>query len=148
MEVVASGFAVASLAIQLLDSTSMIKKFVRSVKDAPQERIRVVSLLDRLSGLFQSIANTLNQQASMPDHLVPAPGAIAKCLHSCEEGLEPLQKMADKHIKLQAANRLRRLRTAVRATLKADDLRNLEMRLHQEITGLVAALEINNTSLV
>lgn len=62
MEVAASGIAVASLAIQLLASTNTIRPFIRDVKDAPQELVRVANSLNRLSALFQDVADLLEQQ--------------------------------------------------------------------------------------
>lgn len=62
MEVATSGIAVASLAIQLLASTNTIRSFIRDVKDAPQELVRVANSLDRLSALFQDVVDLLEQQ--------------------------------------------------------------------------------------
>jgi 3'-phosphoadenosine 5'-phosphosulfate sulfotransferase (PAPS reductase)/FAD synthetase len=145
MEVAASGIAVASIAIQLLDSTSTIRTFIYRVKDASQELLRVANLLDRLDGILQVVVDPLDQQASLQDQLFPIPKSLSRCLQRCKESLVPLQETVDKYSKNQASNRLRRLQADVRAALRADDLRSLENRLQQEIDIMSLALVANST---
>lgn len=145
MEVVASGFAVASLATQLLDSTNEIRKFIRSVKDAPQELLRIASLIDRLGGILQVVIDLLDQQASLQDRPLPVLESLSRCLQSCKESLVPLQGIVDKYSKSQASGRLRRLHVDVKAALRAGDVRSLENRLQQDIDILSLALVANST---
>lgn len=129
MEVAAGGIAIASIAIQLLASTNTIRTFIRNVKDVLQELLRVVSLLDRLSALFQDVADLLEQQTLLQDELFPISDAICRWLRSCEESLAPLQEIVSRYSKFQASTRLRRLTIDVRTAPKAGDLRGLETRL-------------------
>jgi hypothetical protein len=148
MEVAASGIAVASIAIQLLTFTNTIRTFIRNVKDAPHELLRVVNLLERLSGLFQVVADLLEQQSSLQDGLFPIPDTICTCIRSCKENLAPLQEIVDRFSKFQTSSRLRRLPTDVKTALKAGDLRSLENRLQHEINGLSIALIANDTRIL
>lgn len=143
MEVAASGIAVASIAIQLLESTNRIRNFLRSVENAPQDLQRVANFLDRLSTLLGEVQDLLDMQASIQDQLFPASGVIRTFLQSCKESLAPLQAKVDKYSKSPASNRLRRRQMDLRAALNAGDLRNLEMHLQQEINSLGAALSVN-----
>ena len=147
MEVAASGIAVASIAIQLLNSTYTIRTFIRDVKNAPQELLRVASLLDRLGGILQIIVDLLDQQALLNDQLFPVPDSIHGCLRRCEESIVPLQEIVDRYSSSQTSNRLRRLQADVRAALKAGDVRSLEIRLQQEIEILSLALVTNGTKI-
>ena len=147
MEVAASGIAVASIAIQLLNSTNTIRTFIRDVKNAPQELLRVASLLDRLGGILQIIVDLLDQQALLNDQLFPVPDSIQGCLRRCEESIVPLQEIVDKYSSSKTSNRLRRLQADVRAALKAGDVRSLEIRLQQEIEILSLALVANGTKI-
>ena len=147
MEVAASGIAVASIAIQLLNSTNTIRTFIRDVKNASQELLRVASLLDRLGGILQIIVDLLDQQALLNDQLFPVPDSIHGCLRRCEESIVPLQEIVDKYSSSQTSNRLRRLQADVRAALKAGDVRSLEIRLQQEIEILSLALVANGTKI-
>jgi hypothetical protein len=145
MEVAASGIAVASIAIQLLDSTNTIRAFIYRVKDASQELLRVANLLDRLDGILQVVVDLLDQQASLQDQLFPIPKSLTRCLPRCKESLVPLQETVVKYSKSQVSNRLRRLQADVRAALRADALRSLENRLEQEIDIMSLALVANST---
>ena len=147
MEVAASGIAVASIAIQLLNSTNTIRTFIRNVKNAPQELLRVASLLDRLGSILQIIVDLLDQQALLNDQLFPVPDSIHGCLRRCKDSILPLQEIVDRYPSYQTSNRLRRLQADVRAALKAGDVRSLEIRLQQEIEILSLALVANGTKI-
>jgi len=145
MEVAASGIAVASIAIQLLNSTNTIRTFIRDVKNASQELLRVASLLDRLGGILQIVVDLLNQQDLLKDQPIPVPESVYRCLQRCEESIVPLQDIVNRYLSSQASNRLRRLQADVKASLKAGDVRNLEIRLQQEMEILSLALVTNGT---
>ena len=145
MEVAASGIAVASIAIQLLNSTNTLSTFIRGVKDAPQELLRVASHLDLLGGILQIVVDLLDQQALLEDQLIAVPESLHKSLQRCEESIVPLRKIVDRYLSSQASNRLRRLQADFKAALKAGDVRILEIRLQQEIEILNLALVANGT---
>lgn len=90
MEVAASGIAVASIAIQLLESTNRIRSFLRTVENAPQDLQRIANLLDRLSTLLGEVQDLLDMQASIQDQVFPTSGAIETFLQTCKESLAPL----------------------------------------------------------
>ena len=51
----ASGIAVASLAIQLVDSVREIRRFFRTLKDAPEELHRLLDLLEHMELMLDKI---------------------------------------------------------------------------------------------
>lgn len=143
MEVAASAIAVASIAIQLLNSTNTLSTFIRGVKDAPQELLRVASHLDLLGGILQIVVDLLDQQALLNDQLIAVPESVHKSLQRCEESIVPLQEIVDRYLSSQASNRLRKLHADFKAALKAGHVRMLEIRLEQEIQILNLALVTN-----
>ena len=52
MDGVSSSFAVVSLAIQLVQTTQKISKFLHGIRDAPKEIIKLTELLDQLHGIW------------------------------------------------------------------------------------------------
>ena len=52
---VASGMAVGSLSIQLIESVSKIRAFIKNVKGAPVELERLEELLARLAAVLQDV---------------------------------------------------------------------------------------------
>jgi hypothetical protein len=52
---VASGMAVVSLSLQLIQSVSTTHAFFRTVKGAPTELIRLIESLERLRALLQDV---------------------------------------------------------------------------------------------
>lgn len=147
MEVAASGIAVATIAIQVLASTEKVKRFIRNIKDAPQELVRISNLLDNLRTLLEAVTELLKHQASLEEYLFPAPDILHRCVKGCEEGLAPLKEIVDKYAGSQATTRTRRLQAGIRTALKAGDLQGLEMRLQQEIISLNAALVVNGNKI-
>jgi len=85
---VASGMAVASLSIQLVQSIGTIKAFIRDVRGAPKELERLAELLDRLNALLEDTRNVMEWQTSLQGQHFPAPSmTIFNCLKSCETSL-------------------------------------------------------------
>jgi hypothetical protein len=56
---VASGMAVASLSIQLVQLIGTIKAFIRDVRGAPEELERLAELLDRLNALLEDTRDAM-----------------------------------------------------------------------------------------
>ncbi|EMD60870.1 hypothetical protein GGP41_009818 [Bipolaris sorokiniana] len=143
---VASGMAVASLSIQLIDSIETIKTFVRNVKDAQQELERLVDLLERLEALLEDVRALMERQTSLQSEHFPMPSmTIFKCLKSCEKTLEPLHAIVDKYTPApsKVGTRMDKLKTGLRFSLKAKDVKDFETRIEREIGFLHASLGAN-----
>jgi hypothetical protein len=61
----ASGMAVASLSIQLLQTIGTIKICIRDIEGATNEVERPAILLDRLNALLENIRTVMERQASL-----------------------------------------------------------------------------------
>ncbi|EUC50361.1 hypothetical protein COCMIDRAFT_1080 [Bipolaris oryzae ATCC 44560] len=143
---VASGMAVVSLSIQLIDSIDTIKTFVRKVKDAQQELERLVDLLERLEALLKDVHNLMKRQTSLQAEHFPIPSmTIFKCLESCEKTLEPLHTIIDKYAPAtsKGGTRMEKLKTGLRFSLKAKDVKDFETRIERETVFLHASLGAN-----
>ena len=58
----ASGIAVVSLAIQLVDSVRQLQRFLRSVSEAPKELKRLINLLEQLELILDNIGSFIENQ--------------------------------------------------------------------------------------
>lgn len=54
---IASGMAVVSLSLQLIQSVDTIRTFIRNVKEAEKELERLASLLTRLAAILEDTRN-------------------------------------------------------------------------------------------
>ncbi|KAF2625572.1 hypothetical protein BU25DRAFT_115911 [Macroventuria anomochaeta] len=145
---VASGIAVASLAIQLLQSVNTIRSLLHNVQDPPQELIRIADLLKRLGALLQDVRSIVEKQTSLQGHHFPVPTmTISTCLKSCEEALKPLEPITKTLSLDHNASKFAKLRSDIRLGFKTNDIKNTEIRLQHEITSLSTALAINNTNI-
>jgi hypothetical protein len=148
---VASGMAVASLSIQLVQSIGAIKTFTRNVKDAPKELERLLDLLERLQALLQDVRDVMERQSSLQEQHFPAPSmTIFKCLQSCEKTLQPLCDLMEtfESSKPQTSPAVARLKSGVKIGLKAKDIAGFEARIEREINYLHAALGINSHAIL
>jgi DNA repair exonuclease SbcCD ATPase subunit len=143
---VASGMAVASLSIQLVDSISTIKTFIHNVKDAPKELERLVDLLERLEALLEDVRALMERQTSLQAQHFPKPSmTIFKCLKSSEKTLEPLQAIVERCTpsKSKTGGGIDKLKSGLKISLKAKDIKDLEARIEREINFLHASLGAN-----
>jgi hypothetical protein len=146
----ASGIAVVSLAIQVLQSIGTIKTFIRDVKGASKELERLVDLLDRLCALLEDVRSTMERQMPLQGQHFPAPSmTIFNCLKSCEVSLATLQSVIDKYQRAQAGtlSTVKRWNDDVRFGFKKNDIVEFELRIQREIDYLHAAIGLNMTNI-
>lgn len=147
---VASGFAVASLSIQLVESVGKILTFIRNVKNAPSEFARLVELLERLHALLEDVRDLLEMQSSLQGQHFPTPSmTITKCLEGCEKSLKPLQDTIEQYERSQAQREspMVLVKGNIKFGLKVKDIAGFETRIQQDIQYLTSALVLNNTNI-
>jgi hypothetical protein len=150
----ASGIAVVSLVIQLLQSVGTIKSFVRDVKGASKELERLLHLLDRLSALLDDVRNTMEQQTSLQGQHFPAPSmTIFNCLKGCEDSLACLDSIIDKYRRSQNGNfsalsTMSKFKDDIKLGFKKKDISEFELRIQREIDYLHTALGLNTTNIL
>jgi len=142
---VASGMAVMSLSIQLIESVATIKTFIHNVKDSQKELERLVDLLDRLEGLLEDTRNLLERQSSKGQYLPMPSMMIFRNLQSCEKTLQPLNAMVKKLESSTplADTRMARLKSGLRIGFKTKDIADLEVRIERDINFLHMSLGVN-----
>jgi hypothetical protein len=145
---VASGMAVVSLTVQLLQSTNAIKTFVRDVKGASKELERLAELLERLGTVLTDVRDVIERQVSLQHCPLPSQ-AMFDCLKSCEISLGSLEEIKKKYeIRRGAsASAMRKLRDDIRFGLKLQDITSLEARIQRDINSLNTALGTNATNI-
>jgi len=148
---VASGMAVASLSIQLIQSIGTIKAFIRDVKGASKELDRLSELLDRLSSLLQDVRDVMERQTSLQSQHFPAPlMAIFDCLKGCETSLQLLQGVVKGYAKAPGnkASSIMKLRDDIKFGFRTKEIAGLEGRIQRDIDYLHAALGLNSTNIL
>jgi hypothetical protein len=86
----ASGIAVVSLSLQLIQTIGVIKTCVQNVKDAPKELERLVASLRRLEALLEAVRTMVEQQSSLQgQHFPPPSTTITESLNSFKTSLQP-----------------------------------------------------------
>src|SRR5690349_2456667 len=129
---VASGMAVASLSLQLLESVGKVMRFIRDVKGASRELERLADLLDRLHALLEDVHDVMERQTSGQAQQLPAPSmTIFRCLESCKESIQALFDIVEKYTKGRedASSALVRLKEDLKFGLKTKDIGDFEMRI-------------------
>lgn len=90
MDVASGVIAVVSLGIQLAESVQKIRKFLRGIKEAPEELQRLIAKIDLLHDIFSYVNALIEQQRDMPSHhgLIPL---FAGALRACETSVNRLE---------------------------------------------------------
>jgi hypothetical protein len=148
---VASGMAVTSLSIQLVQSIGTIKAFIRGVRGASKELERLAELLDRLNALLGDVRDIMERQMVLQDQHFPPPSMmIYNSLKSCEISLQSLHNVVKKYTVAHGRNAsgLKRLKGDIKFGFKTKDIADFEARIQRDIDYLHAALGLNNTSIL
>ena len=147
---VASGMAVVSLSLQLIQSVSTTHAFFRTVKGAPTELIRLIESLERLRALLQDVYQVMELQSSRSGHNIPMPSmTIHNSLKSCEQHIQSLQGIVQKYenAQVQEKSNSRRLRSSIKFVFKKGDIMAFEAHIQQDMANLTTALMLNSTSI-
>jgi hypothetical protein len=148
---VASGMAVVSLSIQLIDSIGKIKTFAHNVKDASKELERLVDLLERLEAMLEDVRKLMERQSSLQAHHFPMPSnTILRCLKSCEKTLQPLHAIIEKYAvpKPHGSTGVTRFKNGLRIGLKVKDIDGFETSIEREINFLHNTLGANSSAIL
>jgi hypothetical protein len=142
----ASGIAVVSLTIQLIQSVAIVREFIQDVKGASKELHRLAGKLELLKALLEDAHKVLEQQSSLSGMHFPTPSiAILKCLQGCEESIKPLVDTVKKLSlpKSQSSSSTARLKSEIKLGLKTKEITTLETRIQQDIDLLSTSLSVN-----
>ncbi|CAN9449549.1 unnamed protein product [Alternaria alternata] len=138
----ASGIAVVSLTIQLIQSVALVREFIHDVKGASKELHRLVAKLELLNALLEDARKVLEQQSSLLEMHFPAPSmAIFKCLQDCI--VEKLRLPQS-----QSSSSTARLKSEIKLGLKTKEITTLETRIQHDIDLLTNSLSINQSGIL
>lgn len=148
---VASGMAVASLSLQLIESIGKIQTFIKSIRGASKELDRLEFLLNRLEVLLQDVRDVVGRQASLQSQHFPAPSmTMISCVKACEDSLAALQRLINKFAtrKKSSASILAQMKNDMKFGLMIKDVTSFELRIQRDIDLLHTALSVNSTAIL
>lgn len=125
MEVVASAFAVVSLAVEVVETGEKISQFLMSVQDAPNEFVNLGQTLESLNGTLKQVTYLLEQQyqtLSLPGSSVH----ITNALENCEKRIKTLDGVIQKgKTNMDHRNRVHRSWAAMRFVWKKEEIQEM-----------------------
>ncbi|PMD61924.1 uncharacterized protein K444DRAFT_642186 [Hyaloscypha bicolor E] len=143
----ASGIAVVSLAIQLVDSVREIRRFLRDVSEAPKELRRLIDLLEQLELILENIGALVErQQEHTAQAEIDVSGSILRAMRTCESKLQMLEGVVEAAKKsATATNKTTRTFGSFRLACKRREIEEFESQLRDAINLLNLAMTTNLT---
>jgi hypothetical protein len=143
----ASGIAVVSLAIQLVDSVRQIQRFLRNVSEAPKELRRLINLLEQLELILESIGELINrQQRQNAVEDVAVSDTVLRAMKTCENTVKGLAGIVDVARKsAEAKNKATKTLGSLRLSCKKKDIEEFERQLHEAVSLLNLTITTNLT---
>ena len=133
----ASGIAVVSLALQLVDSVRQIQRFLRNVSEAPKELRRLIDLLEQLELILESIGDLTNKQQQSGDQDVAVSNSVLRAMKMCENTVKELASMVDGARKdVEAKSRKTKMVACFRWECKRRDVEEFERRIQEAVSLL------------
>lgn len=144
----ASGIAVVSLAIQLVESVREMRRFLRSVSEAPEELKRLLDLLEQLELILEQVGMLVQQQQEGNARL-EASGVMAsvmRAINTCESKLAMLEGVVEVTKQSSAkSSRVTKTMGSFRLACKKKDIREIEQQLHDAVALLGLSMMANLT---
>lgn len=133
----ASGIAVVSLAIQLVDSVGRIRRFLRSVSDAPKELERLVDLLEQLELILGQIQMMVEKQQNADPGNTGLFTNVLRAIKSCEIKLARFESLieATKHSSF-SGKRTAKTTESFKLACKKKDIQDFESQLNEAMNLL------------
>ncbi|KAH8743361.1 hypothetical protein F5882DRAFT_446616 [Hyaloscypha sp. PMI_1271] len=142
----ASGIAVVSLAIQLVDYVRQIQRFLRSVSEAPKELKRLIDLLEQLELILESIGALIDRQQRQSGSSATVSETVLRAMKACENTLERLESIVNAAKKASdAKNKAARSLGSFRLSCKKKDIEDFERQLHDAVSLLNLTMTTNLT---
>jgi DNA repair ATPase RecN len=130
----ASGIAVVSLAIQLVDSVREMRRFFRTLKNAPEELGRLLDLLEHMELMLEHIGKLVNCDTEISK-------SVLKTVQTCENALKKLGALIQKiKRKAWAQSPLKRSLGFFRLACKKEEIEEIEKQLDHAVTNLNMAM--------
>lgn len=147
MEAVGGALAVVSLTLQLAATVQQVSKFLRDVRDAPKEVVRLIETLDQLHDTLEHVRQLVEQQFVVL-RLPGSPELITKAVETCEKHVKTLETIAKRAQRcLDDQPKLRRIWSSMKNVAKRQDLDDLQARLKEAKGDLQLAILSNSMQL-
>ena len=134
--VVSGGFAVVSLALQLVDATQKLHTFWQSFEDAGSDVERIKDHLTTLHAVAATVAETCQQNPR-----VQCADSVTACLLACKSRIDKLSLLIQKMKSGKGVGRWEKGLSTLRATLKEKTIRKIEDQLSGDVAMLLLALQ-------
>jgi uncharacterized protein Yka (UPF0111/DUF47 family) len=130
----ASGIAVVSLAIQLVGSVREIRRFFRTLKDAPEELDRLLDLLEHMELMLGNIGKLVDPDSDISP-------SVLKAIQTCEKALGKLGTLVQKFKRnLSAQSPLKRPLGFFKIAYKKQEVEEIEKQLDRAVNNLNMAM--------
>ena len=143
----ASGIAVVSLAIQVVNSIREIQRFLRSVSDAPKELRRLINLLEQLELILENIGILIKEQRKQSGDIdIDMSPDVWRAIKTCEDKVGML-KSTIKTVRREtrATNKTTKALESFRLACKKKDIEEFESQLQSTLSLLNLAMTANLT---
>jgi hypothetical protein len=134
--VVASGFAVASLAIQLIESAQKMHTFWQTIEHATSEVEHIKDHLTTLRSISGTILEICEKQPQ-----ISCGSAVVKSLEVCKSKMDRLTIVVQDMTLSKDANTSKRHWSTFRATVKKKTIQNIESHLKGDVMLLLLTLQ-------
>ncbi|KAN0099533.1 hypothetical protein V8E51_013308 [Hyaloscypha variabilis] len=145
----ASGIAVISLALQLVDSVRQIQRFLRKVSEAPKELRRLIELLEQLELILESIGELINKQQQQGGNQdVAVSETVLRAMKNCENTVKGLASTVDGARKsIEARSKTTKTLACFRLSCKKRDIEEFERQIHEAVSLLNLTITTNLTAM-
>ena len=143
MDGVSGAFAVVSLAIQLFETVQETSRFVKEIKNAPSEVVKLAESLQQLGSTLRYVRQLLEQQVLVL-RLPGSPAFILDALRNCEAKIKPLDEITRQMKEApDGDNRAKRLWTSFRLVIKKEQIQELAIQLREAKSDLQFSISAN-----
>jgi len=126
----ASGMAVASLAIQLVDSVRKIRRFFRTLKGAPEELHRLLDLLEHMELMLDHIGKMADPDSDISP-------SVLKAIQTCEKALSKLGAIIQKVKRDSSAQSpLKKSLGFFKLACKKEEVEEIERQVDRDVNNL------------
>lgn len=134
--VVSSGFAVVSLALQLVDAVQKLQTFWQSFEDGGSNVERIKDHLVTLHAIGAAVAETCQQEPQ-----IGCTESVLKSLLACKARTDKLMHLTRNIGQEKPRGRWNKRWTNLRATLRDKTIRKIENQLNGDVMMLLLALQ-------
>ena len=143
----ASGIAVVSLTIQLVDSVREIQRFLRNVSDAPKELGRLIDLLEQLEMILENVGMLIERQRKHSGDIdVDISANVLRAIKTCDSKVAMLKSIIKTATKASTAtNKATKIWGSFRLACKKKDIEEFESQLQNTVRLLNLTMTANLT---